>query len=160
RGHVEAFVDRALIDSPFSEIAHADPVEPAVLDGKADARGQRDVAADDGVPAQESELGIEEVHRAALAPGASGGLAQELGHRPCGAHAARERMTMVAIGRDDIIALAQYADRPDRDGLLAAVLVKEASDLPLLIEHLGPLLEAANQHHLPQPEQGLRPIDD
>ena len=68
---------------------------------------------------------------------------------------------MVAIRRYNVVIFSQDADRPHRDGLLPAVLVEEAADLvPLLVKHLGPFLEPADQHHLAKPDQGLRPVHD
>jgi hypothetical protein len=74
-GHVEGLVDRALVHGPVAEVAEADLVLAAILDGEGHAGGQGDVAADDGVAAEEPLLGVEEVHRAALALGAAGQLA-------------------------------------------------------------------------------------
>ena len=72
------------------------------------------------------------------------------------AHAPGQRVAVVAIRRDHVIIVAEHPDRADSDRFLSAVLVKEAADLvALLIQHLRPLLEAADQHHLPQPDQGL-----
>ncbi len=68
---------------------------------------------------------------------------------------------MVAVRRDDVVVFTQHADRADRHRLLAAVLVEKAADLvPLLVQHLRPFLEAADQHHLAEPHQGLRAVDD
>src|SRR3712207_8366127 len=53
-------VHRPLVDRPLAEVADADPVLAAVLDREGDPRGQRDVAADDGVAAEEALLGVEE----------------------------------------------------------------------------------------------------
>ena len=68
---------------------------------------------------------------------------------------------MVAVGGDDVIVFAEDADRADRHRLLAAVLVEEAADLvALLIHHLRPLLEPADQQHLAQPAQSLVAVHD
>jgi hypothetical protein len=70
-------------------------------------------------------------------------------------------VAVIAIRRDDVVIFAQHTDRADGDRLLTAVLVKEAADLvPLLVEHLRPFLEAADQHHLAQPDQSLRAVND
>ena len=154
-------MDAPLIDRAVAEVAQADPVFAAVLAGEGDAGGQRNMAADDRMPAEKSLLGVEKMHRPALALGAAGHLAQELGHSLLRGHPPRQAMTMVAVRRDDVIVLTQHADRADRHRLLAAVLVKKTADLvPLLIEHLRPFLEAADQHHLAEPDQGLRAVDD
>ena len=70
-------------------------------------------------------------------------------------------MAVVAIGRDHIVVLPEDPDRAHRDRLLAAVLVEEPADLvSFLVEHLRPFLEAADQHHLTEPNQRLGPVDD
>src|SRR5205085_869245 len=81
RRHVERLVEGAVVDGGFTEVAHGDLVGAAVLGGECHAGGERDVAADDAVAAQEAELGVEEVHRAALAAGASRRLAEQLRHQ-------------------------------------------------------------------------------
>ena len=106
-GHVEGFVEGALVHGAVAEEADADLVALAVLDGEGDAGGDGDVAADDGVAAQEARLGVEEVHRAALALGAAGGLAQHLGHAGAGIHAAGQGVAVVAIGGDDVVVVPE-----------------------------------------------------
>ena len=134
---------------------------PRYLMAKATPGGQRDVAADDRVAAEEALLGVEEVHRAALALASSRSPCPAARPSPALAlHAPGQGMAVVAVGGDDIVVLAEDADRADRHRLLAAVLVEEAADLLVLIEHLRPLLEPADQHHLPQPAQGLVARDD
>ena len=151
----------SLIHGAVAEVADANPVFAAILDREGDARRKRDVASDDGVAAQKALLGIEEVHRAALAFGAPGRLAQQLGHRGLGTHAPRQRVAVVAISCDHIISLTQGPDRAHRNRFLAAVLMEEPADLvPLLIQHLRALFEAADEHHHSKPFQGLVSTDD
>ena len=114
------------------------------------------MAADDRVAAQEVLLGVEEVHRAPLALGAARRLAEQLGHaRAWSIHAAGQGVAVVAVGGDDVIVVAEHADRTDGHRLLAAVLVEEAADRPLLVHHLRPLFEPADQQHLSQPSERL-----
>ncbi len=155
-GHVEGFVERALVHGAVAEVADADRVLVAVLAGEGDARGQGQVAADDGVAAEEPLRGVEEVHRAALALGAAGVAAQQLGHRLVGAHPAGQGVAVVAIGGDDEIVVAEHPDRTDGDRLLTAVQVAEAADLAAhLVELVRLLFEPADQEHLPQPVDRL-----
>ena len=76
---------------------------PRYLRGEGHARGQRQVAADDAVAAQEVVLGVEEVHRAAQALRAAGLLAEQLGHDRPGRHALGVGLAVVAVGRDDVV---------------------------------------------------------
>ncbi len=52
-----------------------------------------------------------------------------------GVHAPGEGVAVVAVGGDDVVVLAQDADRTDGDGFLSAVEVAEAADLLVLVEH-------------------------
>ena len=155
-GHVEGLVERPLVHGAVAEVADADRVLALVLAGEGDAGGQRDVAADDRVAAEEALLGVEEVHRAALALGAAGVPAQELGHRLVGPHPPGQGVAVVAIGGDDVVVLAEDADRTDGDRLLSAIEVAEAADLAAhLVELVRLLLESADQQHLPKPADRL-----
>jgi len=69
-------VERADVDGRLSEEADANLIAAAILDREADARCDRHVATDDTVPAQEVRLRIEDVHRSALAAGATGVAAE------------------------------------------------------------------------------------
>ena len=154
-------MDAPLVHGAVAEVADADPVFVAILDGEGDAGRQGDMAADDGMAAEEALLRVEEVHRAALPLGAAGHLAEQLGHGGLGVHAPRQGMAVVAIGGDHVVIFPEDPDRAHRNRLLAAVLVEESPDLvPFLVEHLRPLLEAADQHHLAEPDQCLGPVDD
>ena len=77
-----------------------------------------------------ADLGVEEVHRPALALGAAGRLAEQLGHRGPRVHAQRQRMAVAAVAVDQRV-LALLEDRGDADGdrFLPAVEVAEAADL-------------------------------
>jgi hypothetical protein len=100
------------------------------------------------------------MHRAPFTLGAAGRLAQELGHGRVGAHPSRERMAVIAIGRDHVIVFPEHADRAHGDRFLTAVLMEEPPDLvPALIHHLRPLLEPPDQHHLAEPQEGLAAVD-
>ena len=118
------------------------------LHGEAHPDADRDLPADDAVTAIEMLLDVEKVHRAALAARAAVDLAEQLGHARLGAHAARERQPVVAVGRDDGVVGAGGPDGAGGDGLLADVEVEEAGDL-LPPVHLGrALLEAALEQHV------------
>ncbi len=88
------------------------------------------------------------MHRAALALGAAGDLAVELGHEGLGVHADGDGMAVVAVGGDDVIVLAHERAGADGDGFLADVEVEEAADLAGIIDREAALLEAADAHHL------------
>jgi hypothetical protein len=120
-------------------------------------RRQRQAAADDGVAAVEVRLRVEEVHRAAAPAGAAGRLSVHLGECRLHAHAARERMAVLAVGRDDPVALRERRHHADGDRLLAVVEVKKSADLLLRVELGAFRLEAADAQHAAQ-ELGDVPV--
>ena len=63
------------MDRPITEEAQDDAFLLAVADLEGHPGGHRDVGSDDAVASEHVPLGIEEVHRPALAPGAAVGLA-------------------------------------------------------------------------------------
>jgi hypothetical protein len=97
----------------------------------------------------------EEVHRAPLPFRASRRLSEKLGHALIHAHADRECVTMVAVGGDHVIIIAEQRAGADRDRLLPDVKMQEATHrtfvVLILVERL--LLEAANSHHVAEQPQ-------
>ena len=104
RGHVEAFVDLALIDRAVAEIGHRDQAVVAVMVGEGEAGADRHLRADDAVAAEEILLPAEHVHRAALAVRIAAAAPGQLGHDTLGIHAAGQHVAVVAIGGDDRVA--------------------------------------------------------
>ena len=62
-------------------------------------------------PPRKFRLAVEQVHRAALAARAAVDAAEQLGHHRARRHAARERLAVIAVGRDDVVVRAQHRDR-------------------------------------------------
>ncbi len=62
--------------------------------------------------------------------------------------APRERLTVLAIGREQVVALAKRLGGADDRRLLADAEVEEAADLRLRVHLAGALLEAPDQEHL------------
>jgi len=87
-GQVQRLVERADVGGGVTEQAHhrgrVRCWTAAVGDRERGAGRQRDLAADDAVPAHEADLGVEQVHRPSPSPGQSGFAPEQLGH-----HAAR-----------------------------------------------------------------------
>ena len=99
-----------------------------------------------------SQLGlVEHVHRAALALGATGGLAKHLGHARAGVHAAGEGVAVVAVGEHDRVIGVDGGKRADGAGFLADVQVTEAADLGLLVGLGAADLELADEEHVAEP---------
>src|SRR5262249_44257311 len=103
-GHVEAFVHLALIGGAVAEERHAHIAGVSIAVGKGYADPERNIGADNAVSTVEALLFGEHVHRAALALRVAVGAAGELRHDPLGIHAARQHVTVVAVGGDHLIA--------------------------------------------------------
>ncbi len=71
----------------------------------------------------------------------------QLGHDGLGVHADGERVAVIAIGGDHLVAGLERHLHADDDGLLADVEVAEAADVPHAVELPGLLLEAADEQH-------------
>ena len=124
-----------------------------VLDGEGHAGRQRDVGADDRVPAEHPVLDVEQVHRAALAARHARIAPEQLGHDAARVAALHQRVHVVAIGAEDVVVGLERGHRANRHRLLADPQVTEPADL-LEGVHLGAaLLEAAAEQHLPQQVQ-------
>ena len=136
-------------DSPMKQ-TH-DLVAAAILDREADAGRERHVAADDAVAAEEvrgcvSNMCIEPPLPRAHAVDA----AEQLGHHGARRHAARERLAVVAVRRDDVVVGAEQRERAGAHRFLSDVQVAEAADLAERVRLGAALLEAALQQHRAQ----------
>ena len=132
---------------------------PLHLVGQREADRDRQPAADDRVAAVEARGGIEDVHRAAAAAAAALLLAVHLRHQAVRRDAARQRVAVLAIRRDDGVLRRQRLHHADGDRLLADVEVQEAADLAGAVELRALLLEAADAQHLVQQVERVRPIE-
>ena len=153
--HVERLVEGALVDGPVAEEADHDLVGLAQADGVAHARGERQVAADDAVPAEVAARHVVEVHAAALAAADAGGAAPQLRHQRPRVGPAGERVAVVAVGAEEVVVGPQQAHGPDRDGLLADVEMEEAADLALHVDLRAALLETPDEEHAPVQRERL-----
>ena len=153
-GEVERLAERALVGGAVAEHADGHLVEALVVGGERHAGGQRQVAADDAVAAHEAVLEVEHVHRAAAAVRDALLAAEQLGHHAVGIRPAGERVAVRAVGRDQVVVVAQRAAGADDRRLLADRQVQEAADLGLRVHLARALLEAADEHHRLQPLAG------
>src|SRR5258708_13982110 len=102
--HVEGFVEGADVRGSISEHAEDYVLFLAISHRPASADRKRQVAADDPVAAHEAELRVEHVHRSTATVGCAGLLAEELGHHGPGLDAARDRVPMLAVALEDVVA--------------------------------------------------------
>ena len=73
--------------------------------------------------------------------------------------AAHQRVTVLAVRRDDRVLRRERLHRTDRDGLLADVQVHEAADLRRAVELDALLLEPAHPQHLAQQLEAVLAVD-
>ena len=141
-------MDAALVDRAVAHVGerHATGVQIFLGEGEADTEGN--LAADNAVAAVKVLLDVKEMHRAALAAGATGNRAEKLRHAGVGIGAAGQGMTMIAVGGDDGVVLVYDRNCAHGDGFLAVVQVAESLDLGLGEGLLRLLLEPANEEHL------------
>ena len=156
RGQIHALVKLAFGDGALAEEAGRDDVLAAHVVGERKPDRERQPAADDGIAAVEIGGAVEQMHGAAAPAAASLLLAVHLGERRRHRHAAHQRMAMLAVGRDDPVALLEHRDDADGDRLLAVIEMQEASDLLLGVELGAFVLEPANADHLLQQVEHMR----
>src|SRR5712692_4705136 len=146
--HVEALVDLALIDGAVPQIGQGCVVVAAVMVGEGEAGPERDLGGHDAMPAEETLLDREHVHRAALALGVAAAPAGQFRHDALWVHAAGQHMAVIAVAGDDLVARLDRQLHADDDGLLADIEVAEAADQAHAVELPGLLLEASDEQHL------------
>ena len=78
---------------------------------------------------------------------ASVDAAEQLGHHGARSHAARERLAVVAVRRDDVVVGAERREHAGAHRLLPDVQVAEAADLAERVRLGAALLEAALEQH-------------
>ncbi len=101
RGKIERLVKLALGDRTFAEEARRYAGTLGELLGQRETGRDRQAAADDRVASIEAPGHVEYVHRSATAAARARALAEHLRHQRVHRHAARERVAVLAIGRDD-----------------------------------------------------------
>ena len=149
-GHVEAFVEIALVGGAVAKEAHDDAAVGEEMVGEAGADGERNAAGDDAVGAEAAEGEVGHVHGAAAAAADAGLLGEQLGHHQADILALGDGVAVAAVGGDDIVVRVEGGDGADGDGFLADGQVHGAVDLAERELVKGGLLEGTNQEHLPE----------
>ena len=147
-GQVQRLVEITDIGSAIAEHTDRHGVVMLVQVAQRQPGGDRQVRADDGVPAPEILAHIGHVHRAAFAVRGAGGLAEQLGHHHFGGDAAVDGDAVVAVGGDDAVLRAAQRDQAGGDRLLPDVQVQEAADFALLVKLGGRFFQPPDQNHL------------
>jgi hypothetical protein len=148
RGEVVGLVDGALVDGTITHERHCGTFEFFVFEGVGETGAEGDLSADDAVAAPVVKRRGEVVHGAALALGATGDLAVELGHEGFGVHADGHRVSMISIRGDDVVVFAHQRTATDGDGFLSDIEMEKAADLLGLVGAQGTLFKTTDAHHL------------
>jgi hypothetical protein len=146
-GEVQRLVPGADVRRAVAELAQHRLLAAVARDRERDAGGDGQLPADDAPAAQEVASDVEQVHGPAAAVRAAVDAAEQLGHDGAGAHAAREREAVVAVGGEQVVVVAHRGDGADRRGLLAGGQVAVAADAGLLVLALRFGLELPDEHH-------------
>src|SRR5438105_299188 len=149
-GEIQCFVKSALIDRAISEKTKGEAVFVSVLAGESQPAGERDVRADNRMPAVHVMSLIEKMHRSAQTAGATSFLAEKFGHASIGRRPTSEGMGVVAICSDQVIIVTNRCDRASHDGLLSNIEMTEPADFLRLILLTRTFLKTPNEQHQPE----------
>ncbi len=140
-GHIGRLVEYPLIQRAVAEKTARHLSSAANLAGIGRAGGDADASADDAVRAQNAEVEIGDVHRAALAVTITRGLAQEFGHHRRRLAAFGEAMPVPAMRAGNVVVAPERGTRADRHGLLADVHMRRAPHPTLHVQFARMFLE-------------------
>ena len=136
-----------MLVEPSPKNAADDVAVVGVLVGESGADGDRCAGADDAVRAEHADVEVRDVHRAAAALAVAGRLAHQLGHHLVELAALGDEVAVAAVGRGDLVVIAQRGAHTGRDRLLADVEVEEAGKLGGLGEPARRFFEESDPHH-------------
>jgi hypothetical protein len=138
-------VEFTFCDGALSEEAGCDAPIASHLVGQSKANRYWETATDDRVAAEEAVLRVKKVHRPTASMAAAVRLSEHLGHETASRKAARERMTMLTVGRDHVVVFLQRLQCRRADRLLADIEMEEPPNLAGLVKLCSLLLEASYQ---------------
>ena len=127
-GDVESFVEHALMGGAIAEEGQRDSAVFLVLGAERGAGGQRDARTHDAVGAQDTQVGVSDVHGAALALVGTGGLAVQLRHHGLGVHALGDAVAVAAVGAGDVVIGIQRRAAANRHRFLTQTQVQETGN--------------------------------
>ena len=145
RREVQGLVDEALIDGAVAEEGDRDL--PAAPDLRTERRAacDRQAGPDDAVAAEDSELDVGDVHRAAEPAAVAARPAHELGHHAAHVAALRDHVPVTAVVADDVVPGRECRGGADGDRLLPDAAVRGARDDAGGEELRRPLLEPPDE---------------
>jgi hypothetical protein len=146
-------VECARCNRALAKEAGADAVLALHAVSQCQGHCHRQATADNRIAAIEAPFAVEQVHGAAAAMGTAIPLAKHLGHDGIHRYAAHQRITVLAVGRDDIVLRRQGMQRAHSDRFLADIQVKEAADVAGPVKLCRLFLQAADAQHVGQQGQ-------
>ena len=148
-------MQRPLAGCAVAEEYDAHLVGPAHLGAQTDARGHRNVRADDAVCAEHALVDVRYVHGAALAAVGARGLAQQLGQHLVDVDALGDAVVMAAVSPEDEVIVAQVGADARGHRLLSDGRM-HPSQLARVGLAAGLLFESADGDHRPvHPQQRI-----
>ena len=118
------------VGRPVAEECDADSSGLKVLGGQACPDGRRQMTADDGVRAEDTEGEIGQVHRSALAAAQPPGAPEKLAEGTVEPSAHGEHHPVTAVGAGGRVAGLKHAADPDRHRLLTLAEMRAAAEEP------------------------------
>ena len=148
-GHVERFVERAVVDRSVAEEGRSHCAVLEDLRAVSAAAGLQHTRADDAARSHHADLGREEMHAAAASARTAGFAAKQLRHQLARRHAFRERVAMSAMSGEDRIVLRQMSTDTGRNRLLANIRVTRSVDEAALMTAREFFFRLPNDLHRP-----------
>ena len=127
--------------APSPKNATATVAVGAELGGRGCSDRDRQAGGHDPVGAEDPDVRVGDVHRAAAAPVGALVLPHQLGEHPEGGQALGQAVTVAAMGRRDDVLGSKGPARPDGRRLLTDGQVDEAGHLAVAVQRGYPLLE-------------------
>lgn len=151
RRHVHRLMEGPLIRRAIAEVAqddfrrivHAQPIADPGRDGKG--------FTDDGIAAEETLVGVEEMHGATVAMRTSGRPPEQLGHDGARTDTPHHGVHVLAVSTDDIVGGIGGVQGADDHRLFTGIQMEKAADIALRVPLRRDLLELARKRHL-EPE--------
>ena len=137
----------AFVTSSITEETDDHVVRLAVFAGESDARGDRDIAANDGIGRNGTNGDVAGVHRTTLAMTATVAFCIHLTHHGLNGYALCQIVAGRAVCRGHVIARAQIIKHADGAGLLPVRLMDASRDSPFEEEEVDPFLILPDQDH-------------
>ena len=147
--HVRGFMEGTDVGRSVAEEARGNSPITAVLRRECGTYRDRNAATDDRVGAEHAAIHVDDVHAAAATLAVAGRLAIELGEHRAEFRALGDRVAMAAVGRRDLVGIAEDRHHAGGNSLLPDIEVKESGHVTGLDQLARGLLEQTDPHHAP-----------